>query len=895
MRWSPWKIGSPAKREHDLAREIEAHLEAEAAEQRSSELSPEEARGAALRLFGNRALMQEEVRETWGLRWLDRFLQDLRYAARGLQRNAGFALVIILSLALGIGANTAIFSVLYTVLLRPLPVAHPEQLYALDITESKFRAPQRFPYPVFEEMRGVAGGGIAAMSRVARMYGRLGNEGEQELQRVQLVSGEYFQLLGLTPARGRFLAPEDNVKVGGHPVAVVSHAFWQEKLDGSGDVLGRVINLNGSPFTIVGVAPAGFNGLWLESPVDVWIPLMMQAAAHYAQNFSSSNADETKPWANQEGIRWLDLMVRTEANLPALEGVFQHWLDRQALQMHDETNRRLFFQQRLMLDPMARGYSNLRGRIAAPLYALAAMVALVLLIACANSANLILARGASRQREIGVRLSIGASRGRVIRQLLTESFLLVAIAAAAGVAAAYLASTLLVRAALGIGAGPSPITAGLDGRVLGFSLAVSILTALFSGLAPAFRATEIELDAVMKTGGRGVLAGSRSNPQKILVAAQIALIFVLVVGAAWFSGSLRYLARLDLGYDQEHVVTVWVRPELAGYQQEQLPALHRRLVEALEALPDVQSAVFAMCGLASGCRTSSSVTIADYQPAAGENVEIQENRVGPHYFSTVGMRLLAGRDFTDQDREKTPLVAIVNQAAVRRYFPDGHAMERKFGYGKPQIQIVGIVEDARVNSEREAARPMAFYPLAQGTVYGGSVEVRLAGDAASSIHEIREAVRRVDTNLPVDSVRTVRDQVTGNLRQDRLIVWLASGFGVLALGLACFGIYGIMSYTVARRTNEIGIRIALGAAPRRVFRMAFGESLVLLAGGLAAGAPLVLAASGPVSRVVFGVDTRDPLIFVLAALIVTATAALAAYIPARRASRVEAMVALRYE
>lgn len=367
------------------------------------------------------------------------------------------------------------------------------------------------------------------------------------------------------------------------------------------------------------------------------------------------------------------------------------------------------------------------------------------------------------------------------------------------------------------------------------------------------------------------------------------------MAAAWFSGSLRYLARLNLGYDQEHVVTVWVRPELAGYSQEQLPALHRRLVESLEALPGVQSAAYAMCGLASGCRTTSSISIAGYQPSAGESVQVQENRVGPHYFSTVGMRLVAGRDFTEQDTSKRPPVAIINQAALRRYFRGGNAIGRKFGYGKPIVEIVGVVADARVTSEREAALPMAFYPLAQATVFGGSVEVRIAGDAAARLREIRRAVMQVDPNLPIDSVRTVRDQVNGNLRRDRLIVWLASIFGVLALGLGCFGIYGTMSYAVARRTNEIGIRMALGAAPGRVFRLAFGESLLVLGLGLAAGAPLVLAASSLASKVVLGVNVADPLIPVVAALVVSLTGALAAYVPARRASHVDPMVALRYE
>jgi predicted permease len=882
------------EREEDLERELRSDLELESAEQEENGLSAERARLAARRAFGNATVVKEEVREVWGHRWLERLSQDLRYAARGLRRNPGFALVIILSLALGIGANAAIFSVLNSVLLRPLPVIHPEELYALDITESRFRAPQRFSYPLFEQMRGVAGDGIAAMTRVARMYSRLAGEGEQEITRVQLVSGEYFGLLGLAPVQGRFLMPSDNLTIGMHAVAVVSHAFWRQKLGGSADILGRIINLNGAHFTIVGVAPAGFNGLWLESPVEVWIPLVMQAAAHYQQNFSSSNADEDKPWPNQEGIRWLDVIVRTRGNLPALQGVFQQWLEGHASQVNG-INRRLFLQQRLILDPLTRGYSNLRGQIEAPLYALAGMVALVLLIACANAANLMLSRGASRQREIAVRLSIGASRQRVIRQLLTESFFLVGIAATAGLTAAYLSSSLLVRAALGVSAGGSSIVARLDWRVLSFTLAASILTALLCGLTPAFRATEIELDAAAKFGARGISAGSRSNLQRFLVAAQIAFVFVLLVTAAWFSGSLRYLARLNLGYDQDQVVSVWVRPELAGYPQEQLPALHRRLVESLEALPGVQSAVYAMCGLASGCRTSSSVTVAGYQPAAGEDTQIQENRVGPHYFSTVGMRLLAGRDFTEQDRDKAPLVAIVNQAAVRRYFHDGNAIGRKFGYGKPSVEIVGIVADARINSEREPAPPMAFYPLAQGTVYGGCVEARVAGDAAARIRDIREAVMKADPNLPIDSIRTVRDQVSGNLRRDRLIVWLASVFGALALSLACFGIYGTMSYAVARRTNEIGIRMALGAVPECVFRLVFGESLALLGLGLIVGTPLVMAASRPASRVIIGVDVSDPLIPALAVLVVTLTTALAAYVPARRASRVDPMVALRYE
>jgi predicted permease len=896
MRWQWWKSGSFGKREQDLAREIEAHLRAEADEQRAEGISEAEGRDAARRLFGNVGQAQEDAREAWGLRWVERLWQDLRFGARGLRRNPGYALVIVLSLALGIGANSAIFSVLNAVLLRPLPVvSDPEQLFELDISESKFWAPQGFSYPLFERMRQVAPSGVAAMTRVARMYGRIDGQGERDIERVQLVSGEYFDVLGLSPSRGRFIAPGDNLRIGDHPVAVVSHAFWQSRLGGSANVVGRSVDLNGALFTIVGVAPEGFHGLWLEAPVDIWIPLMMQAAAHYQQNFSSSNSDEDKPWPNQEGIRWLDLMVRTRGSLPALNGVFQRWLEQKAPDISGGADRQIFLQQRLTLDPMARGFSRQRGEIQGPLFALAAMVALVLGIAGANSASLILARGALRRREIAVRLSIGASRKRVIRQLFTETCLLVAIAFAAGLTAAYLAGGFLLRAALGTTAESPGAPASLDWRVLGFSLAVSALTAVLTGLTPALRTTDFELDVASKSGARGLALESPRRLQRFLVTAQIALVFVLLVMAGWFSSSLRYLAHLSLGYDQEHVVTAWLRPELSGIPQNQLPELHRRLVESLESVPGVESAVYAMCGLASGCRTSSRMNIAGYQPAAGEDVDIFTNFVGPHYFTTVGMRLLTGRGFTERDSEKAPAVTVVNQALVRRYFPDGNAIGRRLGYGTPSVEIVGVVEDARVNSEREAAEPMAFFPLAQGTVFGGCVEVRVVADPTPRMREIRQAIGKVDANLPIDSIRTVRDQVNGNLRRDRLIVWLASAFGALALGLGCMGIYGTMSYSVARRTSEIGIRMALGAAPGRMFRLAFGESLALLALGLGFGTPLIVAASRPLSKVMLGVDVNDPRIPVFAALVVIISAAAAASLPARRASRVDPMVALRYE
>jgi predicted permease len=892
MRW--WRRRHESTREHDLSREIRAHLETEAEEQEAEGLTPEESRQRARRLFGNVTLVQEEVREAWGWRRLDRLRQDLQYAARVLRRNPGFALVIVLSLGLGIGANSALFSVLNAVLLRPLPVTHPEQLFQVDLTESRFRAPQRFSYPMFERMRAVAPHGIAAMTRIARMFGHLDGEGQQETYQVQLVSGEYFSLLGVPAALGRVLAPEDNLNIGEHPVAVISHEFWQRKLGGSAAALGRGFTLNRQHFSIIGIAQTGFRGIWLESPTDIWIPMMMQAATHYAQNFSDNNADPDKPWTNQEGIRWVDVLVRTRADAAALDTVFRQMLARQAEKIGNPETKRLFLKQRVILTPLARGFSNLRPQFAGPLFALAGMVALVLLIACANTANLMLARGSAREREIAVRLSIGASRPRLVRQLLTESFLLVGLAATAGLVLAQFASQLLVRTALGVAEGPAPFSTGVDTRVLGFTLAAAVVTTLLFGMAPALRTTRVNLEEVLKAGARGVYGGARISLQKILVTAQIALTFALVVGAAWFSANLRYLVRLNPGYDLDQVVTVWINPQAAGYLQDQLPALHRRLVESVEALPAIRSAAVAMCGLASGCRTTSGITIDGYQPAPGEQVQVQENIVGPNYFSTVGMPLIAGRDFNERDDKKSVPVAIVNQTAARRYFPNG-AIGSRFGYGKPSIRIVGIVQDARVNNAHEAAVPMAFYPLAQFIVYGGSLEVRITGDASERVKDIRQAVMHVDPNLPITSIKTVRQQVDGNLRQDLLVTWLASIFGTLAWGLACFGIYGAMSYVVARRTGEIGIRMALGAPQWHVFRMVLAESLILLSAGLLAGAPLVLAAAQPLSKVVSGVDTYDPRIVVAAALAVALTSTVAGFFPARRASLLDPSAALRNE
>lgn len=887
--------------DEDLDDELRFYVETLAEEKARAGMPPDEALRAARIQFGGVEQVKEQVRDARPGAWLASILRDVRYAARGLAHSPGFTAVIVVSLAIAIGANTALFSVLNAVMLRPLPVAHPEQLYALNNPLSPNSVKNIFSWPVFERARAVVGDNdIAAMSRDAEMRVFAEGDPEPETDNVQLVSGEFFPLTGLSPALGRFLAPEDNRQPTGQPIAVISHAFWQRRFAASRNVIGRHLTLNGARVTILGVAPAGFTGMWIESPTDIWVPLRMQQQVHYSQYFSAYNADFSRPWAEQEGVWWLNLVERGKAHQPALANLFRREVSQAAATYTgDPELRRQLMRQYLAFDPFAEGFSSLRARYATPLFALMAMVGLVLLTACANTANLLLARGSRRRSEFAVRLSLGAGRMRIIRQLLTENFLLAALAASSGLALARPASELLVRGALGAAGGPPPLSTGADLRVLAFTVSIAVLTTLLFGFGPAFRATRIDLDAALRAGARGVREGSRIALQKLLVVSQMALTLILVVGALWFAGSLRNLANVRLGFDKDRIVTAWINPQSAGIPDAQLQDLYRQLVAGAESVPGVRSASIAMCGIAVGCRNIADLRISGYDAKPGERVNAEENRVDPAYFNTVGMRLLEGRNFSDRDTRNSPLVAIVNEAFVRRYFPGGDAIGHRIGYtdtgAQIDTEIVGVVEDARVDSARESPPIMVFYPIRQGTVFGGSLEVRVTGDPAARIADIRQAIRRVSRDLPVRRISLLSDQVSGNLRQDRLMLGLASAFGLLALGLGCFGLYGVMSYAVARRQGELGIRLALGAPASLLFRMVFTESLSMIAAGLVLGLPILYAASRLIAGLLYGVHVDDPAWIALASGALTATAALTALFPALRAARISPVAALRYE
>jgi predicted permease len=826
------------------------------------------------------------------------FIKDLGYAIRSVRRQPLFAATIILTLALGIGANSAIFSLLNTVSMRSLPLANPGELYSVRL-DSAQPVPQRFSWPVFERLRAATpGDSLAAMGTVAKLHAR--SEGARELEAagVQLVSGEYFGVLKAPVAMGRPLMPADNIKPGAHPVAVISHSYWQRRFGGSGDVLSRSLALNSVKFTIVGVAAEGFTGVWLEAPADAWIPLAMQGEVRYSQNYSASNAKLSEPWMPQEQVSWLSIVVRTRDAASATAAINQPFasaLLARSESINDLELRKLFLQQRLALEPFSTGFSRLRDRFVNPLYILMGMAAVVLLIACANAANLLLARAVGRQREIALRLSLGAGRLRVVQQLLTESMLLVIIAGVVGLLVSHWASTLLVQMAIGSGDEPAPFRVETDARVLGFTMGVSVLTTLLFGLAPAIRSTRAELADTLKSGSRSIVGGDGSGHAKALVVMQVAFSLTLVSATGLLLRSFQNLATVDLGFEQKHILTADVSVKIAGSNPEEL---HRRMVERIRQLPGVQSASVAMCGVLRGCRAiNDGYTVEGYQPAAREEIAFLVNFVGPDYFDAMGMRLMEGRLIDRTDTDKSPQVAVVNEALARRYFGQKSAIGRRFGQSKRlNTQIAGVVRDARVLSAREEAMPSVFYPLSQVPGMAGSVlEIRTAGDPRLVIGAVRRALTEVAPEVPVGRVTAMADQVSSTLGLERLVVSLSSAFGSLALGLAGFGLFGILSFAVARRAPEFGIRIALGASSGRVLWSVCRDALMLVLAGVAIGLPAVWFSSGAIRKMLFGVSPHDWSVFGVAGLALFAVAAAAALLPAWRASRTDPLTALRMD
>jgi predicted permease len=834
-------------------------------------------------------------------------LQDLRYALRQLRKSPGFTLVAVLTLALGIGANTGIFTLVNAVLLKSLPVPDPEQLFLVRMSD-RLAENTRFSYPQFRDMRAALpqSASVAAMAWPSDFYTNFGGS-QPEMAKGQLVSGNYFQTLDTYPALGRLFAVDDDRVVGGSPVAVISYGCWQRRFGADRQVVGRKIVVNGMPLEIVGVAAPGFFGTRAGMAPEFWLPTTMQSAVHYAQHYSQTEAAVfDQPWIPQQDISWLQFIIRVKSPqaLPqanaALNQVFRQELEHAALNLTDPQERQAFLRARLELEPGGRGLPTLRQSFSRSLTVLMGTVGLVLLIACANLANLLLARAAAREREIAVRLSLGATRARLARQLLTECVLLSGFSTVLGIGVAYWCSAVLPKWASS-GGTPIPLNLAPDARLLFFSTAIALLTGILFGLAPAVQGTRVEPVQALKASARGFSAGggigSGWSLKQMLVTSQVALSLVLLVGAGLFLRTLRNFSALDPGFDRAHILTVWLDTHMGGYKQQQLSSLYQRLIERVETIPGVRSASLASCGLAIGCGDSSDIYLPGIPHTNGET-DAQERRVSQQFFDTVGIPLVEGRDFATTDNEKTPAVTIVNQTFVREFLKDKDPIGQYFGYDAAndhRFQIVGVVKDARVNDIRESAPPMIYHSIAQDVIDAESLDVRTVANPSQLISQVRQAVRNVDPNLPIGGIVTLAEQVSSNLAQQRLIARLTTVFGALALGLACLGLYGVMSYTVARRTSELGIRLALGSTRSRVLWVVLRESLIVIGAGILVGAGLSLAATRLVSSMLFGLNPHDPLTLVAATVLLSLVSVASGALPAWRAVHMDPTEALRAE
>jgi predicted permease len=832
--------------------------------------------------------------------------QDLRHALRALRAHRLLTATLVLTLGLGIGANAAIFSLLNTVVFRSLPVPEPDRLFAVR-AGFPLASGNRFSGPVIERLRASAPRDvtIAAMARVARVYTRTEGATETEPAGLQLVSSSYFQVLGLRPALGQ-LPPAEN-GYAPMPLAVVSHRYWQRRFRGAADVIGRTLTINGASFTIVGVGPEDFTGVWLESPVDVWTSLSMDRAVKYGQNFSTANmcpdgclVHPFIPWFPQDGVWWLDAIARVPpdraatAVASALDAGVRDYLAVQTFSKDDA---------RITLEPFANGFSTFRRRFTTPLYVLIGMAALVLLITCANVANLLLARAAGRQRDLAIRMSLGAGRGRLVHQLFTESALLVLMAGAAALLFAHWSSDLLIRTATSSATSGNtpPFAATIDLRVWGFTAVVALASVVLFGLLPAWRVTRVDLVTAIKAGGRGAIASTAARPASLLVVIQVALSLVLVTANGLLIRSFQNLLTVDIGAERGHVLSVALdsrgaKGKAGALTTEEGAALQQRILDSVASLPGVRSASLANCGIHTNCGgREDGLRIESYDARPKEQVVFLTNSVTPRYFETLGMRLTAGRMFDARDVEDGPSVAIVNRTLAAKYFKDGQAIGRRFGRKRLDTEIVGIVEDARLLSVREPPMPTVYFPMTQRGSAGHALELRTAGDPRQAIASVRAAIAKTAPGVEIESIVPLDERIRLSLSQDRLVVLLASGFGVLALGLAGFGLFGLLSYAVARRSSEFGIRMALGATQSQVVWSVVRQALLLVLCGVLLGLPFVLSGGRLVSSLFFGIEPHDWVTFVGATLTLVAVASACSVLPALRASRVDPLVALRNE
>jgi putative ABC transport system permease protein len=882
----------------ERSRELDAYLAIETDENIARGMSPADARDAARRKLGNATLVREEIYQMNTVTIVDAAWRDLRYGARLLRLNPGFALVAILSLALGIGANTAIFQLLDAVRIRTLPVAHPEDLVEIRIAEPVGGRTGQFSgrrpsltNPLWEQARDrqQVFSDVFAWSGVGF---DLTTSGEARTAQGLWVSGDFFRGLGVGALLGRTITADDDRRGCQAPPAVLGYGFWQREYGGDASVVGRSITLDGHAFDIVGVAPANFFGVEVGRAFDVAVPLCAEPFSRGARTALDKRdvwflgaIGRLKPGVSIEQAR---------AQLASVSApIFQ-----ETLPAYRPTDATHYLQFKLGAYPAGTGISQLRRQYESPLWLLLATTGLVLLIACANLANLMLARATAREREIAVRLAIGASRGRIVRQLVAESLLIAAIGAAAGAMLAQSLSRFLVDF-LTTSNNRVFVALTLDWRIFAFTAALAVLTCVVFGLVPAIRATGAAPGAAMRAGSRGATdSKERFGMRRALVVAQVALSLVLVVGAVLFVRSLRNLMTLDAGFQQDGILVVSMDLRRTGIPEDRRNAVFAEITSRLAALPGVASAAQAYIVPVSGSGWNNNIVIDGKKYT--ENVNI--NSVSPHYFRTMGTPVLAGRDFDERDAPGADKTAIVTQAFARKYFPDTNPLGRSFqideapGRPQPLYRIVGIVKDTKYTDLREEMTPLAFFDAAQEEKPDPFLQVVLRSSAplASITPSVTAALDAVNRKIIVQ-FQTLPTMIRDSLMRERLMATLSGFFGALAALIATIGLYGVMSYTVARRRNEIGIRMALGADRRDVVRMVMREAGALLVAGVVVGTALAIAAARTAATLLFGLHPGDPATLAIAAGGLGAIAMLASYVPALRAARLEPTEALREE
>lgn len=911
-----WNTFRSMRLQRELDEELCHHLELRARDLQKSGMPENAARAEAALRLGNLTLEKERMREMDVVAGLETVGKDLRYALRQLARNPVFAAVAVLSLALGIGANTAIFSIFNAVLLRSLPVRNPDELVILTNPEASGAGNGSFSgerplltYSEYVQLRdrsttasGTMAGMCASGSGLNHWMPRIAG-GSQEEATGRLVSENYFSVLGVSSYIGRIFTQADVGNIGSDPYAVISYDYWQRRFGGKTNVLGTPVRLYGAALTIIGVAAPGFHGETVGENPDLWVPMMMQPLVMPGRDWIHEDLSKSI-----DKVMWLHVFGRLKPGITAARAqaemsvLFKNIIEESYPKTLSADVRKSLLDQSIKVHPARTGAFGGRNELSQQLLVLLVVAGLVLLIACANVANLLLARATARYKEVGVRLSLGAAKGRLVRQFLTESILLSGLGGVAGIVLAFVAARTLLLL-FSKPDSPLQLSTAFDWRVLLFMLGITLFTGILFGLAPAFRGTRVDISESLKESGRSVTdTGKRMTFAKSLIAVQIAISLLLVSGAGLFLRTLWNLQSVALGYSKERLLLVRIDAVTAGYKDAQRPTLYNEIADRLRTTPGVRGVTYSENGFFSGTESGDPVDVEGFVHEKKDDPKARFDQIGPGYFSTIGVPMLLGREIGPRDTTDSLRICVINEAFAKRFFagrnPVGKHVTDTYGGARLTMEVVGVAKNLRDHWLREDVPPRFYVPVAQGdggiapSIY---LEIRTTGDADRMLNSIRKQILQINADLPITMARTVYDLVNAQNKLPRTIAQLCSIFGTIALALAATGLYGVLSYSVTRRTNEIGIRMALGAGKGSIVRMILQETGLMIVLGMVAGVGATLGAMRLVAARLYGLSAMDPLTIGAALAILSVVALAASYVPAVRAARVSPMAALRHE